>query len=75
MSLTDGGNGLSAADVAAVVGNGNSGFGFGNDGEVFSGFWFCSYLALAIMDGATEVMICIPGLIRAIRLMMVSATR
>lgn len=32
MSLVDGnGGGLSAADVAAVVGNGN-GFGFGNDG-------------------------------------------
>ena len=31
MALTDNGNGLSAADVAAVVGNGN-GFGFGNDG-------------------------------------------
>jgi len=32
MSLTDGGNGLSAADVAAVVGNGGNSFGFGNDG-------------------------------------------
>ena len=32
MSLTDNGNGLSAADVAAVVGNGTNGFGFGNEG-------------------------------------------
>lgn len=32
MALTDNGNGLSAADVAAVVGNGNNGFGLGNDG-------------------------------------------
>lgn len=31
MSFTENGNGLSAADVAAVMGN-NSGFGFGNDG-------------------------------------------
>ena len=37
MSLTDTGNGLSAADVAAVVGNGNNGFGFGNDGSGL--FW------------------------------------
>lgn len=33
MSFTDNGNGLSAADVAAVMGNnGNSGFGWGGDG-------------------------------------------
>ena len=32
MSLTDNGNGLSAADVAAVVGNSGNGFGLGNDG-------------------------------------------
>lgn len=32
MALTDNGNGLSAADVAAVVGNNGNGFGFGNDG-------------------------------------------
>ena len=31
MALTDNG-GLSAADVAAVVGNNGNGFGFGNDG-------------------------------------------
>ena len=30
MSLTTGE--MSAADLAAVVGNGNGGFGFGNDG-------------------------------------------
>lgn len=32
MALSDNGNGLSAADVAAVMGN-NNGFGFGNDGS------------------------------------------
>lgn len=31
MGLTENGNGLSAADVAAVMGN-NNGFGFGNNG-------------------------------------------
>ena len=37
MALSDNGNGLSAADVAAVMGNGNNGFGFGNDGSGL--FW------------------------------------
>ena len=30
MSLVDNGSGLSAADIAAVVGNNGNGFGFGN---------------------------------------------
>ena len=33
MALTDNGNGLSAADVAAVVGNGNGAFGNWADGS------------------------------------------
>lgn len=32
MALTEGNGGLSAADIAAITGNRNSGFGFGNDG-------------------------------------------
>lgn len=32
MSLTDGNGGLSAADIAAVTGRNNAGFGFGGDG-------------------------------------------
>ena len=32
MALSNGENGLTAADVAAVVGNGGNGWGFGNDG-------------------------------------------
>lgn len=44
MALTDG-NGLSAADVAAVMGNGNNGFGFGNDGA-----WWLIILFLFFMN-------------------------
>ena len=44
MALTDG-NGLSAADVAAVMGNGNGGFGFGNDGA-----WWLIILFLFFMN-------------------------
>lgn len=44
MSLTDG-NGLSAADVAAVMGNGNNGFCFGNDGA-----WWLIILFLFFMN-------------------------
>ena len=42
MALTDNNNGLSAADVAAVVGNGygNNGFGFGGDGA----WWLILFL-------------------------------
>lgn len=43
MSLVDG-NGLSAADIAAVTGN-NSGFGFGNDGA-----WWLIILFLFFMN-------------------------
>lgn len=47
MALTDMGNGLSAADVAAVVGNGNNnGFGFGGDGA-----WWLLVLFLFAMNG------------------------
>ena len=46
MALTDTGNGLSAADVAAVVGNGNNGFGFGGDGA-----WWLLVLFLFAMNG------------------------
>ena len=46
MALTDTGNGLSAADVAAVVGNGNNGFGFGGDGA-----WWLLVLFLFSMNG------------------------
>ena len=44
MALTDG-TGLSPADVAAVVGNGNNGFGFGNDGA-----WWLIILFLFFMN-------------------------
>jgi len=44
MALTDG-TGLSAADVAAVMGNGNNGFGFGNDGA-----WWLIILFLFFMN-------------------------
>ena len=47
MALTDmGGNGLTAADVAAVVGNGNNGWGFGGDGA-----WWLLVLFLFAMNG------------------------
>lgn len=47
MALTDTtGGGLSAADVAAVVGRNDSGFGFGNDGA-----WWLIILFLFAMNG------------------------
>lgn len=47
MSFTENGNGLSAADVAAVMGNnGNSGFGFGGDGA-----WWLIVLFLFAIAG------------------------
>ena len=47
MSLTDyNGNGLSAADIAAVTGN-NNGFGFGNDGA----WWILILFIFAAMNG------------------------
>jgi len=45
MAITDNGNGLSAADVAAVVGNGNNGFGNWNDGS----FWIIILFLFAFM--------------------------
>lgn len=42
MSLTDTNGGLSAADVAAVMGNNSNGFGFGGDG----GWWFILLILL-----------------------------
>ena len=44
MSLTDGNGGLSAADVAAVMGNNGNGFGFGGDGA----WWFILLILLGI---------------------------
>ena len=44
MSLTDG-NGLSAADIAAVTGNSGNGFGFGNDGA----WWILILFLFAFM--------------------------
>ena len=47
MSIADNGNGgLSAADVAAVMGNGNNGFGWGGDGA-----WWLIVLFLFAMNG------------------------
>lgn len=46
MSIADGNGGLSAADVAAVMGNGNSGFGWGGDGA-----WWLIVLFLFAMNG------------------------
>ena len=46
MSYTENGNGLSAADVAAVMGNGNNGFGFGGDGA-----WWLIILLLFANNG------------------------
>ena len=46
MALTDASGGLSAADVAAVVGNGNNGFGWGNDGA-----WWLIILFLFMFNG------------------------
>lgn len=47
MSLIDNGNGLSAADIAAVVGNNGNGFGFGNEG----GAWWLLILFLFAFAG------------------------
>lgn len=48
MSLVDGNGGLSAADVAAVMGNnGNNGFGFGNDGA----WWLIILLLFGFNNG------------------------
>ena len=46
MALTDGNGGLSAADVAAVTGNGNNGWGFGGDGA-----WWLLVLFLFAFNG------------------------
>lgn len=46
MSLADGNGGLSAADVAAVMGNGGNSFGWGNDGA-----WWLIVLFLFAMNG------------------------
>ena len=46
MSIADGNGGLSAADVAAVMGNGGSGFGWGGDGA-----WWLIVLFLFAMNG------------------------
>lgn len=52
MALTDNGNGLSAADVAAVVGNNGGAFGNGFWGD--GSFWIiiCSCLPSWAMVGA-----------------------
>lgn len=48
MSLVDGNGGLSAADIAAVMGNnGNNGFGFGNDGA----WWLIILLLFGFNNG------------------------
>ena len=47
MSLTDGNGGLSAADVAAVMGNNANGFGFGGDGA----WWFILLILLFAGNG------------------------
>ena len=46
MSIVDGNGGLSAADVAAVMGNGGNGFGWGGDGA-----WWLIVLFLFAMNG------------------------
>lgn len=46
MALTEGNGGMSPADVAAVVGNGSNGFGWGNDGA-----WWLIILFLFIFNG------------------------
>lgn len=47
MSLTDANGGLSAADVAAVMGNNGNGFGFGGDGA----WWFILLIILFAGNG------------------------
>ena len=47
MSLTDANGGLSAADVAAVMGNNGNGFGFGGDGA----WWFILLILLFAGNG------------------------
>lgn len=47
MSLTDTNGGLSAADVAAVMGNNSNGFGFGGDGA----WWFILLILLFAGNG------------------------
>ena len=47
MSLTDNNGGLSAADVAAVMGNNGNGFGFGGDGA----WWFILLILLFAGNG------------------------
>ena len=47
MSLTDNNGGLSAADVAAVMGNNGNGFGFGGDGA----WWFILLILLFANNG------------------------
>ena len=48
MALTDNGNGLSAADIAAVMGNnGHNGFGFGGDGS----WWLLILFLFAFCNG------------------------
>lgn len=47
MSLTDANGGLSAADVAAVMGNNGNGFGFGGDGA----WWFILLILLFANNG------------------------
>ena len=47
MSLTDANGGLSAADVAAVMGNNSNGFGFGGDGA----WWFILLILLFAGNG------------------------
>ena len=47
MSLLSGNGGLSAADIAAVMGNGNGNYGFGGDGA----WWLVIILLFAITGG------------------------
>ena len=49
MSIVDSNGGLSAADVAAVMGNGGSGFGWGGDGA-----WWLIVLFLFAMNGGWD---------------------
>lgn len=47
MSLLSGNGGLSAADIAAVMGNGNNGYGFGGDGA----WWLVIIMLFALTGG------------------------
>lgn len=51
MSLMNGNGGLSAADIAAVMGNSNGGYGFNGDGA----WWLVIIMLFALTGGNWEM--------------------